>query len=80
MDITSANPGTGLKHREKGGRPRAAEPQHGELDAKGEVHTLIHTLKMNHGLQYKAHNYRKFREKKKTLRDLQKEKPVSWTW
>lgn len=67
MDITSANSRTGLEHREKGGCrcPRAAEPQHGELDAKGEGHTLIHTLKMHRGLQYKAHNYRKFREKKK---------------
>lgn len=66
MDITSANSRTGLEHREKGGCrcPRAAEPQHGELDAKGEGHTLIHTLKMHRGLQYKAHNYRKFREKK----------------
>ena len=56
MDISSAEPGTGC--------PRAAEPQHGELDAKGEFHTLTHTLKMHRGLQYKAHNYRKFRIKK----------------
>lgn len=43
MDITSTEPGTGLKHPEKGGCPRAAEPQHGELDAKGKFHTHTHT-------------------------------------